>query len=45
MVEEDGVDMMGKVANIIAPHGYCTGYEADESKIQDTGSRESSTVD
>jgi hypothetical protein len=45
LVEEDGVDVMGKVSNVIAPHGCCTGYEADESKIQDTRSRESSSID
>lgn len=39
LVEEVGVDVMGKVANVIPPHWCCTGYEADESKtrIQDLG--------
>lgn len=36
IVEDDGSDVMGKVSDIIAPHGCCAGYEPNYSKIADT---------
>jgi hypothetical protein len=37
LVDEKGPDAMGKVSDVIAPHGCCTGYEADINKLHDTG--------
>ena len=37
LVEEKGQDVMGKVSEVIAPHGCCAGYEADFNKLHDTG--------
>jgi hypothetical protein len=36
LVEENGLDVMGKSSEVIAPHGCCAGYEANYSKINDT---------
>jgi hypothetical protein len=36
LVEEKGPDVMGKVSEVIAPHGCCAGYEADSNKLHDT---------
>ena len=36
IVEDDGPDVMGKVSDIIAPHGCCSGYEPNYSKLSDT---------
>jgi hypothetical protein len=36
LVEEKGPDVMGKVSDVIAPHGCCAGYEANYDKIHDT---------
>lgn len=36
LVEEKGPDVMGKVSDVIAPHGCCAGYEADIDKLHDT---------
>ena len=36
LVENEGPDVMGKVSNVIAPHGCCAGYEPNYDKIHDT---------
>jgi hypothetical protein len=36
LVEDDGPDVMGKVSDVIAPHGCCAGYEANVGKLHDT---------
>jgi len=36
LVKETGSDVMGKVSDVIAPHGCCSGYEPNYSKINDT---------
>lgn len=38
LVKNDGPDVMGKDSKVIAPHGCCTGYEANYDKIDDTKS-------
>jgi len=45
LVEEDVVDVMGRVSNVIVPHECFTGYKADENKIKGTESWENSTID
>ena len=41
LVEENGSDVLGKVSDVIAPHGCCAGYEPNYSKIHDTRSPKS----
>ena len=36
LVEDNGHDVLGKVSDIIAPHGCCAGYEANYDKLHDT---------
>jgi len=36
IVEDEGADIMGNVSDVIAPHGCCSGYEANYDKISDT---------
>jgi hypothetical protein len=36
LVEDSGPDVLGKVSDVIAPHGCCAGYEANYDKIHDT---------
>src|ERR671931_809968 len=36
LVEDNGPDVLGKVSDVIAPHGCCTGYEANYDKLHDT---------
>ena len=36
LVENDGPDVLGKVSEVIAPHGCCAGYEANYNKLHDT---------
>jgi hypothetical protein len=36
LVENDGPDVLGKVSDVIAPHGCCAGYEANYDKLHDT---------
>jgi len=36
LVEESGPDVLGKVSDVIAPHGFCAGYEANYGKLHDT---------
>jgi hypothetical protein len=36
LVEDDGPDVMGKDSDVIAPHGCCSGYEANYTKLNDT---------
>ena len=36
LVEDDGPDVMGKVSDVIAPHGCCAGYESNYDKLHDT---------
>jgi hypothetical protein len=36
LVEEKVPDVMGKVSDVIAPHGCCAGYEADIDKLRYT---------
>jgi hypothetical protein len=36
LVEDNGPDVLGKVSDIIAPHGCCAGYEANYDKLHDT---------
>jgi hypothetical protein len=38
LVENDGPDVLGKVSDVIAPHGCCAGYEANYDKLHDTRS-------
>ena len=35
LVEDDGPDVMGKVSDVIAPHGCCAGYEPNYDKLHD----------
>jgi len=32
----EGPDVLGKVLDVIAPHGCCAGYEANYDKLHDT---------
>jgi hypothetical protein len=34
LVEEKGPDVLGKVSDVIAPHGCCAGYEANHDKLR-----------
>jgi hypothetical protein len=36
LVEDEGPDVLGKVSDVIAPHGCCSGYEANIDKLHDT---------
>jgi hypothetical protein len=36
LVENDCPDVLGKVSDVIAPHGCCAGYEANYDKLHDT---------
>jgi hypothetical protein len=36
LVEDNGPDVIGKVSDVIAPHGCCAGYEANYDKLHDT---------
>jgi hypothetical protein len=36
LVKDDGPDVMGNVSDVIAPHGCCSGYEANYDKLHDT---------
>ena len=36
LVEDNGPDALGKVSDVIAPHGCCAGYEANYEKLHDT---------
>jgi hypothetical protein len=36
LVEDSGPDVLGKVSDVIAPHGCCAGYEANYDKLPDT---------
>lgn len=36
LVEDSGPDVLGKVSDVIAPHGCCAGYEANYNKLHDT---------
>jgi hypothetical protein len=36
LVEDKGPDVLGKVSDVIAPHGCCAGYEPNYDKIHDT---------
>jgi hypothetical protein len=36
LVEDNGPDVLGRVSDIIAPHGCCAGYEANYDKLHDT---------
>ena len=37
MLEEDsGPDILGKVSDVIAPYGCCSGYKANYDKLHDT---------
>jgi hypothetical protein len=38
LVEDNGPDVLGKVSDVIAPHGCCAGYEANYDKLHDTRS-------
>jgi hypothetical protein len=38
LVEDEGSDVLGKVSDVIAPHGCCAGYEANLGKLHDTRS-------
>ena len=33
LVEDKGPDVMGKVSDVIAPHGCCMAYEANYDKL------------
>jgi hypothetical protein len=35
LVEDYGPDVLGKVFDVIAPHGCCSGYEANYDMIQE----------
>src|ERR1051325_3670683 len=46
LVENEGPDVLGKVSDVIAPHGCCAGYEANFGKLHDTrASSEAENVD
>ncbi len=36
LVEDKGPEVLGKVSDVIAPHGCCAGYEPNNDKIPDT---------
>src|SRR3569833_2559592 len=36
LVENEGADVLGKVSNVIAPHGCCAGYDSNKKKQQET---------
>jgi hypothetical protein len=36
LVENDGPDVRGNDSNVIAPHGCCSGYEPNYTKLHDT---------
>ena len=36
LVEDRGPDVLGKVSDVIAPHGCCAGYEPNYDKLHDT---------
>jgi hypothetical protein len=36
LVYDNGPDVLGKVSDVIAPHGCCAGYEANYDKLHDT---------
>jgi hypothetical protein len=36
LVNNEGMDVMGKESSVIAPHGCCAGYEPNFDKIDDT---------
>lgn len=38
LVENEGPDVLGKVSDVIAPHGCCAGYEPNYNKLHDTRS-------
>ncbi len=38
LVEDEGPDVMGKVSDVIAPHGCCMAYEPNYDKLHDTRS-------
>jgi hypothetical protein len=38
LVEDNGPDVLGKVSDVIAPHGCCAGYESNYNKLHDTRS-------
>ena len=46
LVKDDGSDVLGKISDVIAPHGCCAGYEPNYDKIHDTRSaHEGTSVD
>ena len=36
LVEDEGPDVLGKISDVIAPHGCCAGYDANYDKPHDT---------
>lgn len=38
LVEDEGPDVLGKLSDVIAPHGCCAGYEVNYDKLHDTRS-------
>jgi hypothetical protein len=36
LVENEGPDVLGKVSDVMAPHGCCSGYEPNYDKLHDT---------
>jgi hypothetical protein len=36
LVQDDGPDVLGKVSDVIAPHGCCAGYDSNYDKLHDT---------
>ncbi|MFL6512498.1 MAG: hypothetical protein ACJ70X_06070 [Nitrososphaera sp.] len=38
LVENEGPDVIGKVSDVIAPHGCCMAYEPNYDKLHDTRS-------
>ena len=36
LVEDSGPDVLGKVSDVIAPHGCCAGYEPNYDKLHDS---------
>jgi hypothetical protein len=38
LVEDEGPDVLGRISDVIAPHGCCAGYEANYDKLHDTRS-------
>jgi hypothetical protein len=45
LVEDEGPDVLGKVSDVIAPHGCCAGYEANLDKLHDTRTEAEGDVD